>query len=310
MVSHPMNITKQVLEKALKNSCIEQYISSSSFRRLSKNVALINKISLFSQKLVQHTLQGLQNLTSDDELLPESGLKGVFFCQGDDGLSISIGGSLYAHEEDWAANATFYSNIDDMGCEFIDLEEILNGTMNTEEAYFLLRMISIFSIHKALNEAPRMKETLNTTMVVGECSGDEIILGYTLNGIFHKKIRIIKDGNYNKPSTCPQKPETPSKPTGPLWSYMQHNYLSLIREKGLAEYFIEEGEAAAREIARRYKLDFCINRCPLCEHIKKTPRARLCLNCGNWSEPKCNCLLRQFWHFILRLIQKVVGPCK
>ena len=64
----------------------------------------------YQKMLCNEILRSLNNLKPNSNLpvIPKEGLRGVYFCLGDDGYHFSIAGSLYFDEIDWAANADFY----------------------------------------------------------------------------------------------------------------------------------------------------------------------------------------------------------
>jgi hypothetical protein len=86
-------------------------------------------------------------------------------------------------------------------------------------------------------------------------------------------------------STAPVQVSKPTAPCGDLWEYLKFNYAKFLQEQGLFERFLEFGETEAQRISECFKDLLFINECPLCGNIKKTPRARLCLKCGDFTFP-------------------------
>lgn len=73
---------------------------------------------------------------------------------------------------------------------------------------------------------------------------------------------------------------------GILWEYINHNYHQILREKGLYEEFTFGGEPIARKLYEEFKGRMQLNHCPNCGNLKKTPKARQCLKCGEFHDPE------------------------
>lgn len=69
---------------------------------------------------------------------------------------------------------------------------------------------------------------------------------------------------------------------------MRDNFMVFIKEHGITERFFEFGETEAKQISDEFKSQLILNQCPLCNALKKTPRARLGLKCGEFTPPNVN----------------------
>lgn len=240
------------------------------------------------RKFCEHVEQALNNLKPIDinDKIPMSGLKGVYFCVGYKALTLNIGGSLYFQEEDWAANAEFSpENEHEIGGALDEVYSLLDVEILSSE--LMEKIIYGFIVAALLHSLPKMRLPVffkNTGFVTGYSSGDELILGEFRNGIFFKKIKCIEDGDYGTPSSVAETPYKAIEQRGPLWDYLHHNYQQLMKENDLFDAFILLGEKEAEKISLQYKQDILINRCQICNFIKKTPKARLCLGCGDFNE--------------------------
>ncbi|MBU1927345.1 MAG: DUF1629 domain-containing protein [Pseudomonadota bacterium] len=77
----------------------------------------------------------------------------------------------------------------------------------------------------------------------------------------------------------------PSTPRGDVWNYINRNYKRYLLENDLFEEFSQEGEDVAEKIAEQHKDGIFLNRCPNCGNLKITPKAKVCLKCGESHEP-------------------------
>lgn len=220
--------------------------------------------------------------------VPSSGLKGIYFCLGDDGLTLSVGGSLYFNEADWAANAKFY--VDDQQDEkseiIMDIAYKIEQ-LTTKEIESIIYLFVAFTLLDLLKEVKNIPHLISTGVAMGFSDGDELILGYFKNADFVLDIQVIKNGVYKNPSLAEELQILRTrKPTGPLWSYIRHNYTDLLRKNGLYLKLDCGGEEEAERIAVEYRQHIFINKCRKCGNIKKTPVATQCLNCMDFSPPK------------------------
>ena len=269
--------------------------------RLTHFMDFINKISPFyddipldvlglfpwndDQETLGHYIEnGLKNLADDFGQPPSTIIKGVYFCLADDARHFSIHGSLYYNEADWAANTYYNYNID------IELfsnlsDELTLLQLDSEVIQDLLYLFSAFTLLKTLNTIDNIPYIANTTMALGYCDGDELILGYFLNQNFIEHIEIIENGEYENPSAAPVIVREPLAPRGDLWMYMFYNCMSFMETHELTGRFYKFGEEEAERICDTFKNQLTLNHCPLCDAIRKTPRARLCLKCGEFTPP-------------------------
>lgn len=303
-------------EQIFKNEQVKLLLSQENFldffnqiNPLIGNRIELNKISLcpwndYQEQFLSFIVTALTNpIPSQDELqdsiLPK--LKGVYFCLGDDGRYFSIHGSLYYNEIDWAANADFdfTSAKEDDFLQYLSEEltpflqqhpkALLNSSADTQPLTDLIYLFSAFTILKAMETINNNPYIANASIAMGYSDGgDELIFGHFSNGKFIKNIQIVPDGHYETPSSAPTVVIEPIEPRGPLWKYLQHNYSKLIKGLGLMEQFIKCGEDEAERISKVFQDYLVINRCSRCQFIKKTPRARLCLNCGEFLPPDDN----------------------
>jgi hypothetical protein len=217
--------------------------------------------------------------------VPEEGLKGVYFCLGYEGAYLDICGSLYFNETDWAANADFSPR--DNGEEILQLmlylsSNLLSIPLPSNKITDLMYLFVAFVINKAMEQAGNIDAIAHAGISLGFNDGDELILGHFVNKKFVQDIKIID--SYENPSTDPEYEPIVLEPRGDLWHYLQHNYSAFIKEQGLADLFIYNGEQEAERILETFKKDIFVNHCAQCNFIKKTPKAQLCLNCGAFEK--------------------------
>lgn len=232
---------------------------------------------------------------NDEDLeFPPEGLTGLYFCLGDDARSLCLCGSSFFDEEDWAAQADYYpeheflekwcSELRDLVEDALYMEEKKSSLLSeaeTDDVFFCLLAHIIFHSMKNMSNKQAL---LNTGIAVGYSSGNEFMLGNFVNGTFCVKFRDFQEEGYTKP---PREfptivKETPER--GPVWSYVHTNYRELLKEEKLLDQFYTLDESGAKEIASKLRSQMLINTCQLCGNIKKTPRARLCLQCGDFTE--------------------------
>lgn len=108
---------------------------------------------------------------------------------------------------------------------------------------------------------------------------------YNINQHVIEHIEINDNVEYIHSSTAPIIVEKRVEPCGDLYFYMRHYCMSFIKEHGLTERFYAFGEKEAERISKTFGSQLFLNICPLCSAIKKTPRARLCLKCGEFTPP-------------------------
>lgn len=234
---------------------------------------------------------GLRDLTdsagqSPNVVLPKI-IKGVYFCLADDARHFSIHGSLYYNETDWSAEAEYdYADSNEL---FTQLSNALVSlSLDTQTTQDLLYMFTTFTLLKTLRKIDGIPDVANAAMTLGYCGGDILILGHFIDHEFNEHIEIVEDGEYENPSTAPVRIYKPTAPRGELWNYMSSNVMVFIEEHGLTERFYEFGETEAERIRDEFKSELILNQCPLCNAIKKTPRARFCLKCGEFTPPRVN----------------------
>jgi hypothetical protein len=233
-------------------------------------------------------ITGLNNLKNDcgqpiDMVLNEK-TKGIYFCLAGDASDLSIHASLYSNETDWAANAKYYNPINTTVFEKLStkLGEIFLKSDVTQE---ILYSFAAFTLLKTLKTINNLQFLANATIVLGYSDGDELILGQYLNQQFIENIELIEDGKYENSSTAPIISHESLSLRGELWDYMLINCMPFIKKHGLTERFYKFGEEEARQIKEVFKNQLWLNQCPLCDAIKKTPQARLCLKCGEFTMP-------------------------
>ncbi|MFJ1268537.1 hypothetical protein ACD661_08225 [Legionella lytica] len=237
------------------------------------------------KRLSEYISAGLGNLTDSAGQPPGAVfpkiLKGVYFCLGD---YFSIHGSLYYNEVDWAANAAYdYKDSSEL---FMQLwNELVSLQLDLKIILDLRYMFAVFTSLKTLRTIDGIKDIANAVMALGYSDGDILTLGYFSEQQFQEHIEIVDNGEYENPSTAPVEVPRPVVPRGDLWDYMRSYCMTFIQEQGLQERFWEFGGAEAERISHEFKEQLILNRCPLCHAIKKTPRARLCLKCGEFTPP-------------------------
>lgn len=237
--------------------------------------------------IIKNSLNCLEPITPDLDT-PDSGLKGLYFCLGDNALSLDIAGSLYYNEMDWAGNADYYADTGNACCIMDALVTAIKdtGIALTASEYITLLFVSYIILKNlpGFYPNPLIK---NAGVAIGFCDGDELILGYFQDGSFIMDIKLVENGEYENPASFTM--EIPHyEPRGPLWDYLRWNFSSFLRNHNLYDDFISLGEKEAEKISQMYPDELCISRCPKCNFIRKTPRASLCLNCGNFQEESRN----------------------
>ena len=135
---------------------------------------------------------------SPEPSIPETGLKGVYFCIGGDGCSLAVGGSLYFDEEDWAANADFYPESEDASNLLLHIAESITPKLrhweiNYSIVYEIMYIFSAFTIFHAMKKLENIQEIFNCGIAMGFSSGGELTLGHFVNGKFKEKITIVED---------------------------------------------------------------------------------------------------------------------
>jgi hypothetical protein len=222
----------------------------------------------------------------DGDEIPSSGLKGIYFCLGGDCMTLSIGGSLYFNEADWAGNAKFYLSERNERAIIMDIADKIEQ-LTTKEIESIIYLFVAFTLLDLLKEVKNIPHLISTGIAMGFSDGDELILGYFKNAEFVLDIQVIKNGVYKNPSSAEELQILRTrKPTGPLWEYIRHNYTDLLRKNGLYLKLDCGGEEEAERIAVEYRQHIFINKCRKCGNIKKTPVATQCLNCMDFSPPK------------------------
>ena len=230
---------------------------------------------------------GLNSLKTDTSNLtvPDAGLKGVYFCLGDDARSLDISGSLYYNEMDWAGNSDFYGDTGDVWKILDTLIDNLkeHGVNHTTSEYVVFLLMS-YLVLKTLPDFPTSYLLKNAGMAIGFSDGDELLLGYFCDGKFTRDIKLVENGEYENPASFTIE-IAHFEPRGPLWEYIQHNFTSFLTEHNLYDDFMALGEKEATRICQAYPKELFVNRCAKCDFIKKTPKASLCLGCGDFSPP-------------------------
>lgn len=251
------------------------------FNNLEISHKELEDIGLNLGKFIKNNLNTLKTGTPNLEAYNE-GLKGLYFSLGDDGRSLSIGGSIYYNEIDWAANADFYQQED--AWETLDplIDTLTEQRLPREIIKYIVLLFLSYILLKTLSEFQPNYLIKNAGVVVGFCNGDELILGHFKDGQFTNKVKFIEDGKYELPSSAPII-NIQSEPIGPLWHYIHWNFRDFLKEQNLYLDFIKLGEQGAESLCKAYPKELFVNRCLKCSFIKKTPKASLCLNCGDFS---------------------------
>lgn len=265
--------------------------------RLSFQKPIANKVAKYKSKLAviswqkheknihQAVTKSLQDFVPiADIIMPESGLKGVYFCLGDSGGSLQIAGSIYYKEKDWAANADFCAEYDEENSildEISDLfrhEDIEREYIETVEYFFIA-----FVLYRLMHSTKVPNNMVNAGVSLGYSDGDELIIGHFQNGNFIGEIKVVNE--HEKPSSAPALMLHSVEERGDLWDYLRRNYYRYLKTEGLEDSFIRLGEAEAERICVLYEDTIFVNKCGKCNFIKMTPEASLCLNCGDFSSP-------------------------
>jgi hypothetical protein len=240
------------------------------------------------KRLRELIITALRNFTdsagqSPSVALPKI-LKGVYFCLADDARHFSAHGSFYYNEEDWAASADY--SYQDSAELFMQLsDDLASLQLDAEVIRDLLFMFAAFTLLKTLRTINNIKDVANAAMALGYSDGDILILGHFLDQQFNEHIEIVENGAYENPSTAPVEVYIPVAPRGELWNYMKDNFTAFLQEHGFLKRFCELGETEAERIRDEFKSQLNFNRCPLCNALKRTPRARLCIKCGEFTPP-------------------------
>ena len=243
-----------------------------------------------SRTYLQNALNSLERTISLEtkEPPPPESLKGVYFCLEDDARALTIAGSMYFDEEDWAANADFYSD----DCELCDritnlrkqLDNALGEIIEEKHIEYLIFSYLAYLCYNFLPSLHLSKVLKNSGIAIGYSDGDEITIGSFYNGTFVPNLVDVEIVGYSKPSSVTEPAKLEFASRGPLWEYLFWNYKDVISEAGLLDQFYIGGEEGAKQIGQSLQNKIYINACQKCGHIKKTPRARLCLGCGDFVE--------------------------
>lgn len=282
---------KEQVKNAINLSCFMDFMNE--IEPLYHEEIPLPLIALFPWNDIQKILSdfivtGLSNLTdahgqSPSVVLPQI-IKGVYFCLAEDARHFTIHGSLYYDEVDWAAGTDYdYKPCTELFTQLSDALASLQ--MSSETIQDLLYLFAAFTLLKTLKKVDSIPDVANAAMALGYCDGDILILGHFIDQQFSEQIKIIEDGQYENPSTQPVQVYKPVAPRGDLWYYMRTYCMGFIEEHELTERFLEFGETEAKRISDEFKSQLSLNQCPLCNALKKTPRARLCLKCGEFTPP-------------------------
>jgi len=252
-----------------------------------------NKLSIVSwqkyeNKLREAVIESLQKFTpvAANNVMPESGLNGVYFCLGDNGGVLQIAGSIYYNEKDWAANADFYAECDGACSILEEISELLRSEdlereyIETIEYFFIS-----FVLYRLMHNIDVHDNLANAGISLGYSDGDELIIGHFQNCNFVGELKVINE--HEKPSGELFEPVLINRiaKRGALWDYLHRNYYRYLKEVGQEDNFIRFGEAEAERICEQYKNTIFVNRCIKCDFIKMTPKASLCLNCSDFNSP-------------------------
>lgn len=148
-------------------------------------------------KVIQGQLDAFKGILSlEGKPLPKQGLKGVYYCLGPTGDNISVSGSRYFGEEDWAARAEYYPDyeddnfflLNDIKCE-IDSEY----SYPNENVDNLALILVAFSIIKAMKTKKPIKEIGNASIAMGYSDGEELMIGSFKKQKFAKEIKVISE---------------------------------------------------------------------------------------------------------------------
>lgn len=243
-----------------------------------------------SKTYLQNALNSLERIISleSKELPPPESLKGVYLCLGDDARSLTIAGSLYFNEEDWAANADFYSDDYELSDLIINLREQLDNVVGeiVEEKYIEYLIFSYLAyLCYTFSPSLHLSKVLKSSgIAIGYSDGNEINIGSFSNGTFVANLVDVDTVGHSNPSSVAEPAKFEFASRGPLWEYLLWNYKDVISKAGLSDQFYKGGEEGAEQIALSLQNKIYINSCQKCSHIKKTPHARLCLGCGDFME--------------------------
>jgi len=286
--------------KILRNKIVQRYFSLQTFSEVLEELEReqeieFKKLTVFPwdqyeniiSRVIINVLSNLRHhddIISENKEIPIEGLKGLYFSIGDESDNISIIGSLLFDEIDWAAHFLFSIFLEELRDT---LDEITYHLKENKYSYYEIEEFMLifftFITLKILHRVDKIPEISNAHVAIGYSSGDELILGKFNDGIFNKKFRFIADEPLKNPSSVQYVPQE-TKLRGPIWKYLLWNYRELIEENGLHKEFDLNGEDAAKNISISFQDHILINRCDKRNFIKKTPRARLCLRCGDFSK--------------------------
>tara|TARA_R110002050_G_scaffold54754_2_gene123865 strand:+ start:16096 stop:16689 length:594 start_codon:yes stop_codon:yes gene_type:complete len=182
----------------INNGYLKEAEMFEEFLKKNSNIQVSANWDHYHELLEQNILEALHKFKSIRKIwgfhlpLPKEGFKGVYFCLGDDGTHLSIDGSIYCSEKDWAANADYYA-------KDLDVFNILFHLMNeievkeTEEinANKILFMFLVFVICKTLSQSRNIKGLINTSIVIGYSAGEMLMLGEYCNKVFNQNIKLL-----------------------------------------------------------------------------------------------------------------------
>lgn len=281
-------INTQINDDIISSECFEMFIRKNKTEMLPKIEGVSwNHYQTTLSNIITKEFQSFKvtkSCSDKTSFIPSAGVKGVYFCLGDDGYSLSISGSLYVNESDWAANAEFYPQ----AVEYPDKifhhisKELISHNINETDITYILFLFTLFTICKVMPKLENIPEVKNALIVLGYSDGDEFILGKFTESKFELNINVNPDGAYEHPSTAISLP-VKTIIRGEYYDYLKHNYMPLIRANGLAEQLYNGGEVEAINIFNQLKDHLFINICSRCGSLKKTPRARLCLTCHDFT---------------------------
>ncbi|MBY0273411.1 MAG: hypothetical protein K2X02_08435 [Alphaproteobacteria bacterium] len=269
-------------------------------------------------RYIEETIDSLPNTRTVDNTkeFPSEGLVGLYFCIGDDGRSFCLCGSLYFDEEDWAAQADYYPEheclekiyikLRDQVEDLLYIEEDKRYLLSEEKIEELFFSFSAYLIFNCMKNVSNKQPISNTGIALGYSHGNEIILGNFSKGIFLPNIKYVDDVGYTKPPREFPTLITKIVERGPIWDYVHFNYGDLLKEENLLDKFYAFGEVAAKEIVDEMGSKIFVNYCRKCGNIKKTPRARLCLQCGDFVEDVPNMSsIKKFRKWLSILLHKL-----
>ena len=243
----------EFLKNFIQNLPICEQIQKTALSELL-SLPLMEHLNL-SKIYLQSTLNSLETTICREntkDLDQPISLKGVYICLADDASTLTVAGSLYFDEEDWAANADFYSDDYDLCDRISNIREQLDDALRDiiEEKYieyivfgYLAYLCYIYL--PSLNLIEVMK---NSGFSIGYSDGGEVTIGSYHNGVFVSNLIDIEVVGYSKKPNINDSIKLEYSSRGALWEYLHWNYEDVISEAELLGQFYKDGEEGARKI--------------------------------------------------------------